>query len=135
MPRWARNSALPRQVLNGLTLKNQPFRRRLRFAWAGIVSAWSMEKSFRVQLALAVGAIGLLAFIRPQPVWWAMFFLAITCVLAAELGNTALEHVIDRLHPDAHPSIKVAKDCAAGAVLVLSLGALGILACLLADVI
>jgi diacylglycerol kinase (ATP) len=32
--------------------------------------------------------------------------------------------LIDHLHPEIHPAIKTAKDCAAGAVLLLSSGAL-----------
>ena len=47
-------------------------------------------------------------------------------VLAAELFNSALEAALDRLHPERHPAIKVAKDCAAAAVLLLSLTALGV---------
>ena len=42
---------------------------------------------------------------------------------AAELLNTALEHLADRLHPEQHPTIQAAKDCAAAAVLVASLAA------------
>jgi diacylglycerol kinase (ATP) len=44
-------------------------------------------------------------------------------VLVAELFNTALESLIDHLHPEIHPAIKIAKDSAAGAVLLLSAGA------------
>lgn len=45
-------------------------------------------------------------------------------VIAAELINTALEHLVDHLHPEAHPRIKIVKDCAAAAVLIVSAGAL-----------
>jgi diacylglycerol kinase (ATP) len=54
-------------------------------------------------------------------------------VLGAELINTALERVLDRLHPDHHPVVKIAKDCAAGAVLVSSVAALGVFVALLVD--
>ncbi len=37
--------------------------------------------------------------------------------------NTALEHLADRLHPELHPSIRAAKDCAAAAVLIASIAA------------
>jgi undecaprenol kinase len=43
-------------------------------------------------------------------------------VLALELVNAALEYVIDRLHPEIHPEIRFAKDAAAGAVLIASMG-------------
>ena len=42
-----------------------------------------------------------------------------------ELVNTALEAVVDLVSHNYHPLAKVAKDCAAGAVLVAALGAVG----------
>ena len=80
---------------------------------------------------MGLGAFGLLVILRPVPVWWALFLLVIGAVLAIELINTALESLIDRLHPEIHPMIARAKDCAAGAVLILSLSAVGILFALL----
>jgi len=68
--------------------------------------------------------------LRPAPLWWALVALAVAVVLAAELANTALERLADRLHPEKHPEIKVAKDCMAAAVLVASLGALAVAAAL-----
>jgi diacylglycerol kinase len=40
--------------------------------------------------------------------------------------NTALEELADHLNPEEHPRIRRVKDCAAGAVLVAVLGALGV---------
>ena len=37
-------------------------------------------------------------------------------VLVAELLNTAIEALADRLHPERHPEIRVVKDVAAAAV-------------------
>ena len=51
-------------------------------------------------------------------------FLAITLVLFAELVNTAIEVVVDLVSPDFHPLAQRAKDVAAGAVLLASVGAL-----------
>lgn len=48
---------------------------------------------------------------------------AITLVLFAEIINTALEVVVDLVSPDYHPLAKRAKDVAAGAVLIASIGA------------
>lgn len=70
---------------------------------------------------LIVLAIGHLA-----PIWWALVVLASAGVLAAELFNTAIEHLADHLHPEVHPQIQVVKDCAAAAVLLMSCGAMGI---------
>jgi diacylglycerol kinase (ATP) len=55
---------------------------------------------------------------------FALLALAITLVLFAELVNTAIEVVVDLVSPDYHPLAQRAKDVAAGAVLLASVGAL-----------
>lgn len=105
-------------------MKNQNFLHRLRFALNGMRLAFVDEASFRAQAAGGVVAFAALFILRPAPVWWAMVGLVSAAVLAAELINTSLEAVIDRLHPEVHPEIAKAKDCAAAAVLVLSLAAI-----------
>ena len=107
-------------------MKSKPFHKRVKFALNGIRSAWHTESSFRVQAVLGAGMLVFTVVLRPAPVWWALIFLTMAGVFASELVNTALEHVVDRLHPEEHPMIGKAKDCAAGAVLILSLAAIGV---------
>jgi undecaprenol kinase len=102
-------------------MKNQSFRRRAGFAIQGILCAWRAEASFRQQAVVALGVLLLLVWRRPAMVWWALLLMNCGLVMAAELFNTALEQALDHLHPQQHPAIEVAKDCAAAAVLVLSL--------------
>lgn len=112
-------------------MKKQPFLRRLSFAVGGILHAFRNEASFRTQLLGALAALILLVALRPEPIWWALLLITTAGVLSAELLNTALELVVDRLHPEQDPRIGLAKDCAAGAVLVLSLASLGVAAALI----
>lgn len=107
-------------------MKNQPFSRRLRFALAGLVEALRTENSFRVQAVAAFAALVALLWWRPTPIWWAIVMMTAGFVLAAELLNTAIEHLADHLHPDEHARIRVVKDCAAAAVLVASISALAV---------
>ena len=107
-------------------MKNSTSLERFGFAWAGIVSAWRREHSFRLQLATAAALLLVLTWLQPPAIWWALCLVMAFLVLAAELFNTALESLIDHLHPEVHPAIKTAKDCAAGAVLLVSIAALGI---------
>jgi diacylglycerol kinase (ATP) len=99
---------------------------RLTFALAGLRFAFVRERSFRSQTVLGAVALLLLCWVRPAAQWWALCLLSGGAVFAAELINTALEQVLDRLHPEKHESIRAAKDCAAAAVLCLSLTAMGI---------
>jgi diacylglycerol kinase len=107
-------------------MKNRPFNERLRFALNGLTAAWRRENSFRTQVVLAALAVIVLAVLRPPLVWWAIVAVTISFVLSIELMNSAFEALIDHLHPDRHPEIRVTKDMAAGGVLIVSLGALAV---------
>jgi len=106
--------------------KNRPFAERLGFAVAGLRLVFVREKSFRSQCALAAAALLVALALRPGPLWWALLVLAIALVLALELANSALEYLLDHLHPDRAREIGAAKDAAAAAVLVASLAAAAI---------
>lgn len=68
-------------------------------------------------IALSVVLLG------ASSIWLAIVGLAIALVLGAELFNSALETLVDRLHPEIHPEIRVVKDMAAAGVLLICLGA------------
>lgn len=106
--------------------KNQPLLRRFRFAFLGLAAAWRTEGNFRIQLAAFLGVVIILAIVKIEPIWWALVLLTSGSVLAAELFNTALEHLADHLHPETHPQIKIVKDCAAAAVLVTAGAAIAV---------
>jgi diacylglycerol kinase len=106
--------------------KNQAFHIRLGYALAGIRHGLKTERSLRVHTVMAVLVLLALIVLRPSPVWWALVIIATVAVVAAELVNTALEHLIDHLHPDIHAEIRIVKDCAAAAVLVTACGAVGV---------
>jgi diacylglycerol kinase len=109
-------------------MKNQGFLRRLGFALAGLKTTWRNEQSFRMHALATVAVLAVLLWFRPPPQWWAIAALTIAFVMATEIVNTALEGLADHLHPEQHPAIKAVKDCAAGAVLVASVAALGVAA-------
>ena len=114
-------------------VKNQAFHVRLRCALAGIMHGLRAERSFRTHTLAVFFVFVLLVVLRPSPIWWALVGLSTSSVLAAELFNSAIEHLADHLHPELHPTIRIVKDCAAGAVLVSVLGALLVAAALVVD--
>ena len=111
--------------------KNQRFRARLGFALRGLAHALRTEASLRLQALAGAAALVALLVLRPPAVWWALVLLASAAVLSAELLNTAIEHLADLLHPQQSPAIRLVKDCAAAAVLIAVLGALGVAVALL----
>ena len=68
-------------------------------------------------------AIAVLVVLRPPLVWWAVVVISIALVLATELVNSAFEALVDHLHPEVHPEIRVIKDMVAGSVLFAAAGA------------
>ena len=116
-------------------MKNRAFLERFGFAWSGLRSAWRSEASLRTHIMMTSLLLVVLLILRPALIWWALCGVMVTLVIAAELINTALEHLADHLHPEQHPRIKIVKDCAAAAVLILSIGALWVAVIMVASVL
>ncbi len=109
-----------------MEMKNHSFAKRCRYACQGLASAFRHEASFRTQVVLGAGALLFTLWLHPPLFWLALVVVMIALVLAAELFNTALEHLVDGLHPEEAVFVRIAKDCAASAVLVLSLAAVAV---------
>ena len=116
-------------------MKNQALNRRLGFALTGLRTTWRTEHSFKTHVVAAAVVGGVLLWLRPAPLWWALAALTVGFVFAAEIFNTAVEGLADHLHPEQHPAIRAVKDCAAGAVLVASVAALAVAAAFVYDVV
>ena len=106
--------------------KNQSFPVRLNNALQCLAHGLRAEASLRIQAGFFAAAVVALLVLRPAAVWWALVLLASCAVLAAELFNTAIEHLADELHPHDSRGIRIVKDCAAAGVLIAVLGALGV---------
>ncbi len=105
-------------------MKNRPLHQRMGFALSGLRTALATEHSVRTEAAALVAWIGVLCWLQPAPVWWALSILSMVVIIAVELLNSALEAAVDRLHPELHPAIGAAKDMAAGAVFLTVLAGL-----------
>ncbi len=102
------------------------FLRSFRFAGQGVWNAVRTQRNMRVHVAAAAAAVVAGVVLRIGAVQWACIALAIGMVLAAEIVNTVVEAMIDLQTQQYHPLAKVAKDGAAGAVLVTSIAAVGV---------
>lgn len=106
---------------DGSALSPRRWWRSAGFAWAGVRHAYRSQANFRIEVWAGALALTAAALLRAP---LAPVALACALVLALELVNTALEAVVDLASPEQHPLAAVAKDAAAGAVLVASGGAL-----------
>lgn len=103
-------------------MKNRPIHERFGFALDGLRVVWQSERSFRTECGFAVAAAVVLVLLRPGWQWAAMIAICTMVVMALELINSALEYLIDHVHPDIAPAIKHSKDAAAAGVLIASCG-------------
>lgn len=104
----------------GSALSLKRWWRSAGFAWAGIAHSYRTQPNFRIETWAAALALALTVWLRAP---LAPIALACALVLALELVNTAVEAVVDLVSPEPHPLAGVAKDAAAAAVLLASLGA------------
>lgn len=103
-----------------------------KYAWAGISYSFQTQRNFRIHVGFLILAIALSIFLHLQAVEIAVIGITSGLVLALELLNTAIESLVDlTVKQTYHDLAKIAKDCAAGAVLVSALVALLVAATLL----
>lgn len=93
------------------------------YAFRGIGQVLRTEANARIHAAATVAVVlAGLAFGIDRMEWLALT-LAITLVWVSEVVNTAFEALCDLVSPEPHPKVALAKDVAAGAVLISAIGA------------
>jgi diacylglycerol kinase (ATP) len=90
-----------------------------KYAWAGLSYAFITQRNFRIHTIIGTLAVSLGVFLHLSAVEIAVISLTSGLVMALELLNTAIESVVDlTVKQSYHELAKIAKDCAAGAVLI-----------------
>lgn len=95
----------------------------LNCAIEGILWAVKRERHMRYHFVAAFAILMLALFFRVTALEFFLLILAALLVIFAELINTAIEVLVDLVTDEYHELAKRAKDIAAGAVLVTSIGA------------
>ncbi len=90
--------------------------RATRFSWAGLKAAYVHEASFRLELFLFIVLAPLALYLGDNGVERALLLAPLLLVLIAEITNSAIEAVIDLLHPQHHELAGRAKDLGSAAV-------------------
>ena len=94
-----------------------------KYAIEGIISSFKTERNMKIHILAMIVVITLGFFFKLDKIEWCFIIIAIASVISAELFNTAIETVVDMVSPERNPKAKLAKDIAAGAVLVVAIGA------------
>ncbi len=96
------------------------------YAWEGIKTLFSNEANAKIHLCAAIAVIIVGFILKLSSSEWCAISFAIGGVFMAEAFNTALEKICDKVSPERDPLIKIAKDVAAGAVLLFVLSAIAV---------
>ncbi|HEY6837849.1 MAG TPA: diacylglycerol kinase [Geobacteraceae bacterium] len=104
-------------------MKPTRFIESVNCAIEGIIYTARTQKHMRWHFLSAVVLLVAVLFLEVSPLEFTLLTVSVCFVLFAELMNTAVEAVVDLVSPDYHPLAKIAKDVAAGAVLVAAIGA------------
>ena len=97
--------------------------RSFHYAFAGLFYVARSQRNFRIHMAAALLAALLALALGFAPLEWAVLATIITLVMTLEMVNTVVEAAVDLASPVYHPLAKIAKDVAAGAVLLTAIGA------------
>ena len=105
-------------------LKNQgksKFSESLGHAIDGIQYTASHERNFRIEMFFAI-LVTIASFIlKVSLLEWGILVLVMAMVLALEMVNTSIERAVDLVTKEYRELAKIAKDVAAGAVLIMSM--------------
>ena len=95
-------------------------------AFEGIVHALRTQRNLRIHFLAAIAVIVLAVIVSVSRIELIVLLISITFVLIAEMINTAVEGAIDVATTSFDPMAKLAKDVAAGAVLIATINAIAV---------
>jgi diacylglycerol kinase (ATP) len=95
-------------------------------ATEGVIHAVRTQRNLWIHFAIAAGVLVAAVAFGVSKIELMVLLVAITFVLVAELVNTAIEATVDVASTSFDPMAKLAKDIAAGAVLIATLNAVAV---------
>jgi diacylglycerol kinase (ATP) len=96
------------------------------FAIEGVIHVLRTQRNMRLHFAAAVAVIVVAVAVGVSKIELSVLLISIAFVLVAEMINTAVEGTIDAATTSFDPMAKLAKDIAAGAVLIASVNAVAV---------
>jgi diacylglycerol kinase (ATP) len=96
------------------------------YASEGIIHVLRTQRNMRIHFLIAAAVLVLALWVGVDKLELIALLISITFVLMAEMINTAIEGAIDVSTTSFDPMAKLAKDVAAGAVLIATLNAIAV---------
>lgn len=101
--------------------KKDPLYRSFGYAFQGIFTCVRKERNMKIHCVAAVLVVIAGVILKISAIEWCICLALFGLVMALEHVNTAVEAVVDMVTEEYHPLAKVAKDTAAGAVLIAAM--------------
>lgn len=101
--------------------KKPPLRKTFGYAFEGILIGIRKERNMRIHTAAMILVVFFGTVLGLSATEWCICLVLFGLVMALELVNTAVEAVVDLVTEERKPLAKIAKDTAAGAVLIAAI--------------
>ncbi len=94
-----------------------------KFAFNGLQTVWKEERNFRLGVFISIIVVAVIIYFKFSFVESAFCIIAMTMVLSAEIVNTAVEDICNKIEPNQDPMIAKIKDISSSLALVSVIGA------------
>ena len=102
-------------------MRKDPIYKSFGYAFSGIFTCIKKERNIKIHIAVSICVViaGILLHISLME--WIACLILFGLIMALELVNTAIEATVDLVTEERKPLAKIAKDTAAGAVLIAAI--------------
>ncbi len=101
--------------------KKEPLYKSFGYAFEGIFAGIRKERNMKIHCVAVIGVTAAGIVFHISALEWCICLVLFGMIMALELVNTAIEAVVDLVTEEKRPLAKLAKDTAAGAVLIAAL--------------
>ena len=113
-----RGEEIKEEIKEEVTVETKRLVHSFKYAGTGIITALKKEKNMRIHFFAMLIVIVLGIALKISSLEWVVCLVLFAGVIGSEMFNTAIETVVDMVTPYKDPKAKIAKDVAAGGVLV-----------------
>lgn len=104
--------------IKGWKFKMKKLLKSFKYAFEGICTGIKEEQNMKVHIAIMILVIIFGIMLKISIIEWIICIVLFGLVISMELINTAIENTVDLVTKEKNEQAKIAKDVAAGAVLV-----------------
>lgn len=95
-----------------------------KYAWQGIREVITKEKNMKIHIFILVSVVFTGIVFKVSAIEWITIAICAGLVLSAEMFNTAIELLVDKVSPEKNSIAGRIKDIAAGAVLITAIASI-----------